>query len=102
MLKLVVAAAVMLHVVASKPFTPWTSEDKAKSASKPMDVNVEVTVNGVKIPINLDKYENSDLTLPRGYQKGEEASNRQGVGLDKYENSMGQKGPWVNCFGVIC
>ena len=54
MLKLVVAAAVMLHVVASKPFTPWTSEDKAKSASKPMDVNVEVTVNGVKIPINFD------------------------------------------------
>jgi len=74
MLKLVVAAAVMLHVVASKPFTPWTSEDKAKSASKPMDVNVEVTVNGVKIPINLDKY----------------------------ENSMGQKGPWVNCYGIIC
>merc|ERR1711875_29767 len=36
MLKLVVAAAVMLHVVASKP----------------MDVDVEVTVNGVKIPIN--------------------------------------------------
>merc|ERR1711973_976554 len=36
MLKLVVAAAVMLHVVASKP----------------MEVNVEVTVNGVKIPIN--------------------------------------------------
>merc|ERR1712126_574189 len=74
MLKLVVAAAVMLHVVASKPFTPRTSEDKAKSASKPMDVNVEVTVNGVKIPINLDKY----------------------------ENSMGQKGPWVTCYGIIC
>ena len=36
MLKVVVAAAVMLHVVASKP----------------MDVDVEVTVNGVKIPIN--------------------------------------------------
>jgi len=75
----------MLHVVASKPFTPWTSEDKAKSASKPMDVNVEVTVNGVKIPINLDKEENSmgqkgpwvmgpSSAGPRGYQKGKEAS----------------------------
>jgi len=39
MLKLVVAAAVMLHVVASKP----------------IDVDVEVTVNGVKIPINNDR-----------------------------------------------
>ena len=55
-------------------------------ASKPMDVNVEVTVNGVKIPINLDKYENSDLTLPRGYQKGEEASNRQGVFYERFIN----------------
>ena len=46
MLKLVVAA-VMLHV----------------AASKPRDVNVEVTVNGVKIPINLDKPENSKTGL---------------------------------------
>ena len=43
-----VVAAVMLHVVASKP----------------MDVDVEVTINGVKIPINEEKGEeppNPDL-----------------------------------------
>jgi len=51
MLKLVVAA-VMLQVVASKP----------------MDVNVEVTVNGVKIPINFDPQ-------PAGkFKEGEEPS----------------------------
>ena len=45
MLKLtyLVMAAVMLHVVAAQP----------------LDVDVEVTVNGVKIPINFDKEENS-------------------------------------------
>ena len=42
MLKLiVVVAAIMLHVVASQP----------------LDVNVEVTVNGVKIPISQNQPE---------------------------------------------
>merc|ERR1711928_186665 len=64
MLKLVVAAAVMLHVVASKP----------------MDVDVEVTVNGVKIPINNDRpgWGGKEKETPKSgqytdwYKKGEE------------------------------
>ena len=48
MLKLIlVVATIMLHVVASHP----------------LEINVEVTVNGVKIPINLDKPENSKTGL---------------------------------------
>ena len=46
MLKLtLVVAAVMLHVVASKP----------------LDVNVEVTVNGVKIPIGHKPGDETEL-----------------------------------------
>merc|ERR1711942_352172 len=84
MLQLMVAAA-MLHVVASKP----------------LDVNVEVTVNGVKIPINLDKAENSarKMTRPLGslglwYKKSEENSktNRQGEFTDWYKNLKGHRG----------
>merc|ERR1719474_860481 len=80
MLKLVVAV-VMLHVVASKPL------GSSEEPPKPLDVNVEVTVNGVKIPINIDKEENSKTGgigyghgLMGGAKEGEEV--KQGGRFD--------------------
>merc|ERR1711942_135606 len=74
-------------------------------ASMPLDVNVEVTVNGVKIPINLDKAENSGQgrqgcsfccdeycsPLFQWYKKSEENSktNRQGEFTDWYKKTKG-------------
>jgi len=77
MLKLVVAAAVMLHVVASKP----------------IDVDVEVTVNGVKIPINNDRlgwgHKGEEPGMPGWGDKSKEKKSNEKALFDPY--------CWMDC-----
>merc|ERR1712126_235514 len=81
MLKLVVAAA-MLHVVASKP----------------LDVNVEVTVNGVKIPIKLDKPEKSGYYAPHWFTKSAENSKTKRQGNTEGEEAS-KSGMYIGLYG---
>ena len=80
MLKLMVAAAVMLHVVASKP----------------MDVDLEVTVNGVKIPINNE----ARMGRPGWGDKGE--AGRPGWGDKSEEKNSKEKGFFSPSCWPVC